>query len=61
MPDEPRKIGGEYGDVRANIDVENLVAYLVKNVSSLKAPIDVKQFKVSNTMKLLRASLDKPI
>jgi len=45
--ESPKKIGGEYGDVRANIDVEKLNAYLVKNVKSLKGPIDVKQFKVS--------------
>jgi len=43
--ESPKKIGGEYGDVRANIDVEKLNAYLVKNVKSLKGPIDVKQFK----------------
>lgn len=42
----PKKIGGEYGEVRANIDVEKLNAYLVKNVQILNAPIDVKQFKV---------------
>ncbi|KAJ7169097.1 kinase-like domain-containing protein [Mycena crocata] len=39
------KIGGEFGEVRANIDVETLSAYLLKNVKALRGPIDVKQFK----------------
>ncbi|KAJ7503016.1 kinase-like domain-containing protein [Mycena galericulata] len=40
-----KKIGGEFGEVRANIDVETLTAYLLKNVKVLRGPIDVKQFK----------------
>lgn len=44
--DAPKKIGGEYGDVRANIDEAKLNAYLLKNISIMKGPIDVKQFKV---------------
>jgi aminoglycoside phosphotransferase (APT) family kinase protein len=40
-----KKIGGEYGKVRANIDVAKLNEYLVSNVPSMKLPIDVKQFK----------------
>ncbi|KAJ7772084.1 kinase-like domain-containing protein [Mycena maculata] len=40
-----KKIGGEFGEVRANIDVETLSAYLLKNVTALRGPIDVKQFK----------------
>ncbi|KAJ6631529.1 kinase-like domain-containing protein [Mycena sp. CBHHK59/15] len=40
-----KKIGGEFGEVRANIDVESLSAYLLKNVRALRGPIDVKQFK----------------
>ncbi|CCL99251.1 uncharacterized protein FIBRA_01266 [Fibroporia radiculosa] len=39
------KIGGEYGPVRANIDVEKLSEYLEKHVNGIKAPVDVKQFK----------------
>lgn len=68
---QPKKIGGEYGDVRANIDVEKLNAYLVKNVQVMCAPIDVKQFKVyyiyCPAMKLLtmdqfgQVYSDKPI
>ena len=49
---QPKKIGGEYGDVRANIDVEKLTLYLVKNVKTVCAPIDVKQFKVSASSSL---------
>ncbi|KAJ7496880.1 kinase-like domain-containing protein [Mycena latifolia] len=42
---QDKKIGGEFGEVRANIDVEALSAYLLKNVKALRGPIDVKQFK----------------
>lgn len=37
---------GEFGDIRANIDVERLEAYLSKNLDGLILPLDVKQFKV---------------
>ncbi|KAJ7935127.1 kinase-like domain-containing protein [Mycena leptocephala] len=40
-----KKIGGEFGEVRANIDVETLSKYLLKHVKALRGPIDVKQFK----------------
>jgi len=40
------KIGGEYGDVRAVIDVEKLNAYLKVHVPEVSAPVTVKQFKV---------------
>ncbi|KAF4563198.1 hypothetical protein EYR40_007093 [Pleurotus pulmonarius] len=43
--DATKKIGGEYGDVRANIDEAKLNAYLLKNIPIMKGPIDVKQFK----------------
>lgn len=46
---KPQKIGGEYGDVRASIDVDNLNAYIHKNVPVIKTPVDVKQFKVRQT------------
>jgi hypothetical protein len=55
-----KKTGGEYGDVRANIDVDRLNAYLAKHVPAVKTPVDVKQFKVryyvlvSNSFKCLR-------
>ena len=41
-----QKIGGEYGDVRAVIDVEKLNAYLEAHVPEVTAPVTVKQFKV---------------
>jgi hypothetical protein len=42
----PPKIGGEYGEIRATIDINTLNAYLAKNTPSIKTPVDVKQFKV---------------
>ena len=48
MSSGPPKIkGGEYGEIRASIDIDNLNAYLSKHIPSIKAPVDVKQFKVS--------------
>ncbi|ETW74830.1 hypothetical protein HETIRDRAFT_442731 [Heterobasidion irregulare TC 32-1] len=40
-----KKIGGEFGEVRAVIDVEQLNAYIGRSVPSIKAPLEVKQFK----------------
>ena len=40
------KIGGEYGDVRAVIDVEKLNVYLKVHVPEVSTPVTVKQFKV---------------
>ena len=40
-------MGSEYGEIRTPIDIDNLNAYLSKHLSSIKAPVDVKQFKVS--------------
>ena len=40
-------MGGEYGEIRGSINIGNLNAYLSKHVPSIKAPVDVKQFKVS--------------
>ncbi|KAJ7797703.1 kinase-like domain-containing protein [Mycena olivaceomarginata] len=45
MSNEKKKIGGEFGEVRANIDVDTLTTYLLKNVKTLRGPIDVKQFQ----------------
>ncbi|ESK97264.1 phosphotransferase enzyme family domain protein [Moniliophthora roreri MCA 2997] len=42
---QPKYVGGEYGDIRANINIPNLTAYLEKNLSGLKTPLEVKQFK----------------
>ena len=41
-----KKIGGEYGDVRATIDLQKLNAYLESCVPEIAAPVTVKQFKV---------------
>jgi len=49
MSDGPRhsgpSTGGEYGDIRANINIERLTEYLGQHLSVIKAPILVKQFK----------------
>ena len=45
-----QKIGGEYGEVRANIDVDRLNKYLDDHVKEVVAPVEVKQFKVSDTL-----------
>ncbi|KAF9647733.1 kinase-like protein [Thelephora ganbajun] len=39
------KVGGEYGDMRAAINVEKLNAYLEAHVPEVSAPVTVKQFK----------------
>lgn len=41
-----KKIGGEYGDVRANIDAGKLNAYVEAHVPAVAAPVSIKQFKV---------------
>jgi hypothetical protein len=41
-----KTIGGEYGEVRATIDIDRLNAYLATNTPSVKTPVGVKQFKV---------------
>ena len=41
-----KKIGGEYGEVRANIDSGKLNAYLAAHVPAIATPVDIKQFKV---------------
>lgn len=40
------QIGGEYGNIRASINVDHLNVYLAKSTPSIKTPVDVKQFKV---------------
>lgn len=49
MTSGPKKIGGEYGEVRASINLDNLNTYLSKHTLStgIKTPIDIKQFKVN--------------
>ncbi|KEP51381.1 kinase subdomain protein PKL/CAK/ACAD protein [Rhizoctonia solani 123E] len=41
------KIGGEYGEIRANIDVQSLNKYLGQHAKEIKVPLAVKQFKVT--------------
>ncbi len=41
-----QSIGGAIGDVRANIDIRSLNKYLRDSVKQVKAPVQVKQFKV---------------
>ncbi|OCH90615.1 kinase-like protein [Obba rivulosa] len=40
-----KRIGGEYGKVRASIDVAKLNRFLASHVDVVKGPVDVKQFK----------------
>ncbi|KAF8520271.1 kinase-like protein [Hysterangium stoloniferum] len=46
MPNK-QQVGGEYGEVRANIDVEKLNEYLSSHVAAVRTPVGLKQFKVS--------------
>ncbi|KAG8709976.1 hypothetical protein FRC08_017804 [Ceratobasidium sp. 394] len=39
------KIGGEYGEVRAGINVQALNDYLEQHAKEVKTPVEVKQFK----------------
>ncbi|KAF8891846.1 kinase-like domain-containing protein [Infundibulicybe gibba] len=60
MPESPqKKIGGEYGEIRASIDVEKLNAYLLKSTAAIRTPVDVKQFKSNPTYFLTDASQKK--
>ncbi|KAF9228509.1 kinase-like protein [Gyrodon lividus] len=40
-----RRVGGEYGGVRANIDVDKLNTYLEVHVLVINTPVEVQQFK----------------
>jgi aminoglycoside phosphotransferase (APT) family kinase protein len=41
----PKKIGGEYGAMRANVDIQKLNTYLKLHVPVVAAPVEVQQFK----------------
>jgi hypothetical protein len=41
-----RPAGGEYGDVRASIDIVKLNEYLANSVPAVTVPVTIKQFKV---------------
>lgn len=45
------KIGGEYGEIRSEIDVQALNKYLGQHAKEVKIPVEVKQFKVSNSVR----------
>ncbi|KAH8115376.1 kinase-like protein [Phellopilus nigrolimitatus] len=45
MSNSDNKIGGEYGKVRASIDVGKLNVYFDQHVRAIRTPVDVKQFK----------------
>ncbi|CAL1711401.1 unnamed protein product [Somion occarium] len=53
------KIGGEYGEIRANIDVDKLNAYIDRHVDAVAAPVAVKQFKSNPTYFLTDAKSKK--
>ncbi|KAG6902760.1 hypothetical protein C0995_011908 [Termitomyces sp. Mi166 len=40
-----QKIGGEYGQIRADIDIAKLNVYLAQHSQVVKPPVDIKQFK----------------
>ncbi|KAI0061886.1 APH-domain-containing protein [Artomyces pyxidatus] len=42
---QSKKIGGEYGEIRANIDLVRLNAYIAESVPAVQGPVSVKQFK----------------
>lgn len=46
MPDGDKKIGGEVGEIRANIDIDSLNRYIERHVPAVRVPVAVKQFKV---------------
>lgn len=41
----PKSIGGEYGTMRANVDIQKLNMYLELHVPVIAAPVEVQQFK----------------
>lgn len=43
---EEKKIGQEFGAVRAPLPLDKLVPFLEKNVRDYKGPLEVQQFKV---------------
>jgi hypothetical protein len=44
-----QKVGGKFGDIRNDISVDALNAYLTANVSEIRVPVVVKQFQVCIT------------
>ncbi len=56
-----KKIGGEYGEVRANIDADNLNAYLAAHVAAVTTPVSIKQFKVRRPLYYVASSLTRRV
>lgn len=56
-----KKIGGEYGQVRANIDTTKLNEYLAKHVGVIQTPVDIKQFKVCGIHSIWRLALTQTL
>ena len=48
--DTSKRIGGEYGAVRAALDVDKLNAFLKTHVPAVAPPVVVKQFKVCSPL-----------
>lgn len=42
----PKRIGGDFGAIRADIDIGKLNTYLKAHVPVVSAPVQVQQFKV---------------
>lgn len=42
-----KKIGQEFGEIRAPLPLDRLVPFLERNVEGYEGPLEVKQFKVS--------------
>jgi hypothetical protein len=51
------KIGGEYGEIRAEIDVQALNNYLKKHAAEIQVPVEVKQFKVHIEKHIINVTL----
>lgn len=45
MPGDTKRIGGEYGEIRAAFNVDKFNAYLKAHVPAVTPPVAVKQFK----------------
>jgi hypothetical protein len=53
---QPKKVGGEYGEIRSELDVGRLNRWLKENgdvKGTVKAPVVVKQFAVSGLVLLV--------
>ena len=55
MSDEQR-IGGQYGEIRAEIDIASLNDFLRRECPRIETPVEVKQFKVSSCLSIVGMS-----